>query len=364
MKIAVLGAGQAGCTIAADLKSKGHEVYLLELSQFSQTLETIRKLGGIHVYGEMTGTYMPDRLTTDPSEALDQADIAMVAIPGFAHETFMETCFPHFSKNQIVLNWTPYWSSLRLFPRMRQIGRSDLILAEAAIMPFMTNVESPDGRLFVRAVKQRLFVAAMPATNNEKVVKVVGELYPQTVGAENVLWTSLNNMNVPIHVPTWLMNASLWERTNGDFDFFGYGFTAPVQRVVDAIDNERLGVSKALGIDSLTQGEIGEMVYSKYGASKKTGGVAWWSHGTWRAKGVSFLKYGERDVGEDCPFGLVPLSSLGDELSVPTPTIDSIIQLASVAGQKDFRKMGLDVERMGIKGMSKADILRYVTHGA
>ena len=363
MKIAILGAGAAGCTVGAYLKSTGHEVYLYDLPQFSYTLENIRKRQGIHLYGEIVGEYMPDRLTTSIHEAVDQADIAMIAVPGFAHEAFMEACLPHFQKNQIVLNWTSYWSALRFFPRVRQLHRSDLILGEASIMPFMTNIEAPDGRLFVRAMKQRLFVAAMPAINNDKIVKPVKELFPQTVEAENVIWTSLNNMNVPMHIPTWLMNASHWEHTNGDFDFFGYGFTPPVERVCDAIDNERLAVSKALGINSPSSREIHEMVYSKYGASAKTGGVAWWSHATYRAKGISFTEYGERDIEEDCALGLVPISSLGDLLSVPTPTVDAMIQLASVAAHRDFRKSGLDVERMGIKGMNKTEIINYVTRG-
>jgi opine dehydrogenase len=53
---------------------------------------------------------------------------------------------------------------------------------------------------------------------------------------------------------------------------------------------------------------------------------------------------------------LVPLSSLGKMLKVQTPTIDSIIHLACIMRGKDYWGEGRTVERLGLKGMSIADI--------
>jgi len=362
MKVAVLGAGAAGQTAAGHLKSMGHEVRLFDLPQFSESLDSVRKLEGIQLTGELTGVYKPNLLTTDIRKAVDQADIAMLTVPGFAHEPFMNACLPYFSKNQVVLNWTSYWSSMRFFPRARRIGRSDLILAEASILPYMTE-KTPAGKIFVRAVKQELWIAAMPAASTGKVMKVVKQLYPQAIGAENVLWTSLNNLNVPFHVVTALMNAAHWEHTMGDFDFFGYGITPTVGRVADAVDRERLAIAKALGVVPRSLPRLMNKVYGKYGASGRTTYEALHnlkSHATWRPK-VSLMNYG--DVQEDVPFGLVPLSSFGDQLGVPTPMIDSIIHLASVAVQKDFQKIGVDTRKLEVEDMSESKIIRYVMTG-
>jgi len=362
MKVAVLGAGAAGQTAAGHLKSMGHEVRLFDLPQFSAGLNQISKSEGIHLTGELTGLYMPDCMTTDIREAVDQADIAMLTVPGFAHEAFMNACLPYFSKDQVVLNWTSYWSSMRFFPRARRIRRSDLILAEASILPYMTE-KTPAGNIFVRAVKQELWIAAMPAANTGKVMKVVRQLYPQAIGAENVLWTSLNNLNVPFHVVTALMNAAHWEHTMGDFDFFGYGITPAVGRVTDAVDRERVAVARALGVDPRTLPRLMKKVYGKYGASGSTTYEVLHnlrSHATWRPK-VRLMNYG--DVREDVPFGLVPLSSLGDQLGVPTPVIDSIIHIANVTVQKDFRKIGVDTRKLEVEGMTKSKIIRYVMTG-
>lgn len=362
MKIAILGAGAAGCTLAGHLKSIGHEIRLFDLPEFSANIDTVRRRGGIHMTGELTGLYMPDRLTTNVQEAVNGADIVMLAVPAFAHDAFMDACLQQFSTNQIVLNWTSYWSSLRFFPRAREIGRSDVTLAEASIMPYMTEKTS-NGGVFVRAVKQRLWVAAMPATSTERVVRIVKQLYPQTVAAENVLWTSLSNLNVPFHAVNAIMNAGHWEQTNGDFDFFGYGITPAVARVAEAIDKERVAVAKAIGIDSPPLPELMTAIYNRYGATGKTMYEALHSlksHATWRPR-VSLYEYG--DVREDVPFGLVPLSSFGEKFGVPTPTTDSVINIASVAIRKDFRGIGIDLDKLGVARMTQSEILRYVTDG-
>lgn len=362
MKVAILGAGAAGCTMAADLKSKGHEIRLFDLPQYSENLTSIRKQGGIRLTGELTGNHMPDLLTSDIDEATDHADITMLVVPGFAHEAFMDACLPSLPKNQIMLNWTSYWSSLRFYPRARRIGRSDIVMAEASILPYMTE-KTLEGNILIRAVKEQLWIAALPTKHTTTVLNVVKDLYPQAIGVENVLWTSLNNINVPFHVVTAMMNAALWEHTTGDFDFFGYGITPAVGRVADAVDQERMNVAKALGITTLSLPKLLNKVYSKYGASGDTSYDTLHnlrSHATWHPR-VSFMNYG--DVQEDVPFGLVPLASFGDQFRVPTPMIDSIIYLASVAVQKDFLEIGADVKKLGVKGMSKSRIIRYVTHG-
>jgi opine dehydrogenase len=53
---------------------------------------------------------------------------------------------------------------------------------------------------------------------------------------------------------------------------------------------------------------------------------------------------------------LVPLASIGDMLKVETPTIKSIISLASIMRGIDFWKKGRTVQNLGIKGMTIKEI--------
>jgi opine dehydrogenase len=49
---------------------------------------------------------------------------------------------------------------------------------------------------------------------------------------------------------------------------------------------------------------------------------------------------------------------------VPTPTIDALVQLASLAVGVDYRRNGLTLEKLGIAGKSPAELLKFVEDGA
>ncbi|TFF90899.1 MAG: hypothetical protein EU548_00685 [Promethearchaeota archaeon] len=54
---------------------------------------------------------------------------------------------------------------------------------------------------------------------------------------------------------------------------------------------------------------------------------------------------------EDVPTGLVPISSLGKFLGVSTPTINSVIHLASILCGIDFIKEGRIIEELQIQNL-------------
>jgi opine dehydrogenase len=57
------------------------------------------------------------------------------------------------------------------------------------------------------------------------------------------------------------------------------------------------------------------------------------------------------------------MAHLGEMLGVATPTIDALIELASLISQTDYRQTGWTLERMGIRGMTLGEILKYVEQG-
>ncbi|RKY02080.1 hypothetical protein DRP77_08505, partial [Candidatus Poribacteria bacterium] len=63
------------------------------------------------------------------------------------------------------------------------------------------------------------------------------------------------------------------------------------------------------------------------------------------------------------PTSLVPIASIGEMLGIPTPTIKSIIHLASVALGVDYWEQGRTVGKLGIKGLSVREIRRLALEG-
>jgi opine dehydrogenase len=60
---------------------------------------------------------------------------------------------------------------------------------------------------------------------------------------------------------------------------------------------------------------------------------------------------------------LVPIASLGKHLKVTTPTIENIIHLASLMNDTDYWAEGRTVEKMGLAGLTVAEIRRLALEG-
>jgi len=68
-------------------------------------------------------------------------------------------------------------------------------------------------------------------------------------------------------------------------------------------------------------------------------------------------------VTEDVPYGMVLTSTLGDLLKIPTPTHDAVIQLASVINRTDYWKTGRGVKELGLSGLDKKSLKRFLLEG-
>jgi len=122
------------------------------------------------------------------------------------------------------------------------------------------------------------------------------------------------------------MNASWIEATHGDFDYYLQGITPSVAKLLERIDAERLAVASAVGVRSVS---AREWLYLSYDSPGKDLFEAIMNTGSYRGiKAPPSIDH--RYISEDVPMSLVPLSSLGSMLGVPTPAIDMIIQLGSI----------------------------------
>ena len=55
--------------------------------------------------------------------------------------------------------------------------------------------------------------------------------------------------------------------------------------------------------------------------------------------------------------------AFGELAGVATPTIDALINLAGISLGVDFRRTGLTLEKMGLKGKTPADLPRFLEQG-
>jgi opine dehydrogenase len=167
------------------------------------------------------------------------------------------------------------------------------------------------------------------------------------------------------HPPGMLMNAGWIEATGGDFLFYNQGITPGVARVTAAVDAERMAVAAALGVPAIpflqTFYEFGATTAEAY-ASGDIARACRESAPNATIKSPPSLD--DRYIHEDVGTGLVPMAALGRLAGVPTPTMDALVHLASLALGIDFARTGLTLEKLGVAGMTPQALLRFVEEGA
>jgi opine dehydrogenase len=70
-----------------------------------------------------------------------------------------------------------------------------------------------------------------------------------------------------------------------------------------------------------------------------------------------------RYINEDVGWGLVPWAEMGRAFSVPTPVMDALIVAGGVLNGRDYRAEGLTLERLGIAGLGRDDLVPYLRDG-
>jgi len=158
-----------------------------------------------------------------------------------------------------------------------------------------------------------------------------------------------------LHPVTTLLDLSRLEQT-GPYRTKAYSITPQVARMVKAVDDERCEVSAAAGF---TPHSIQQQLHDLYGLDGATIDEALLKT-TVHVDQMTPRNAQHRYVTEEVPFGLVPLSELGQLLGVPTPNIDSIITLASTVNGVDYRTEGRHLSTLGLAGVTPADLSSFL----
>lgn len=360
LQIAVIGAGHGGKSMAGDLALRGYQVRLY--NRHYNHVEEISVRGGIEVTLEdgRQGFGRIPVITDDIARVLDGADITLVVVPASGHRDIAVACAPHLRDGQIlVLNPGRTGGAFEFRQILQELEcTADVIIAEAETFIFASRSIGPaQAQIFRR--KNTVPLAALPATYTPDVLEILQEIYPQFIAAPNVLHTSLNNMGAVFHPALTLLNAGWIEATGGDFEFYIEGVTASTARVLERLDRERVTVAMAMGIRAQSACEWLARAYSAHGET-----LYETIHDNPGYKGIKAPRQiRHRYIFEDVPYSLVPISELGRRFGVDVWGMDSMIQLASIIADTDYRYRGRTLEKMGLVGLSLAEITRLVNTG-
>jgi opine dehydrogenase len=361
-RVSVLGAGNGGCATAADLARRGILCTLFDLPRFDAILAPIREGGMLRLTGALGDHVVAaPPVTTDVREAVEGADILVIAVPAFAQDAFARACAPFVHSGQIaVLTPGSTGGALAFAWALRREGAVDgVLVAETLSLPYACRKVEPN-HVHVGGVKRNLPVAAFPARHTDHVLAALEPVFPgMLVAAAHVLETSLNNPNAMAHPVPALLNTGWIETTGGDFRFYADGVSPSVARAMDALDRDRLAVVSALGLPSVPATEWDRRLYGLTGETTYELNRDSWVHRDIRAPGELRSRY----LTEDVPYGLVPIASIARELGIATPTIDLVIDLACLLLDEDLRAAGRTAASLGLAGRSARQMVEFVETG-
>lgn len=359
-RIAVVGAGNGGMAIAAHQTLKGYKVNLF--SFFGRELKPIIEKGGIEVFGGVEGFARLNLVTESLEECVKDAQVIMVVAPASSHIAVATLLTPLVKDGQIiVLNPGRTGGSIEFARTMRRQGlRTRPYLAETNTLIYAAETRAP-ARVEILKEKNKMRVSAFPARDNPVVIPMLQQMYPQIEAGQNVLEIAFNNVGGVFHPAAALLNTVTLQRVAGGekgLRWYGNMITQPIcDMVMEKIDQEKVALCQAFGLDAWP---ALKWVWESYGVKGNTLFEA--LRGNPHVAGFSAPGdlYAFHNILDEVPNNLVPQSSFAKVVGVPTPAIDSIVNLACVMTGIDFWTMGRTVESLGLAGMTKEQMLHFV----
>ncbi len=363
LRFAVLGTGNSGHAFAADIALKGFSVNMADVPAFKANLDAIQEKGGIEIAGKASeGFARLSMVTTDLEKAIKGVDMIIVGASANAHEPYSKALAPYFEDDQFIV-FISNFGALRFKHWMKQLGvKAHVTPVETQSLIYATRSAHP-GSVEVFGIKSELPAAALPAGRTSEFIEKISPIFPQWTAAENVLFTSLNNLNPVVHPTMTLLNTGRIESTLGKgWNLYGDGATDSVARVMEAVDDERMTLADLCGVTRMSLKDSFTFMYRHLGVEAETLSQLLRSspiHANPALPGTPASVH-HRYVTEDIPFGMVPWSSMGRMWGVPTPTCDALIQIASIIEGVNYFEEGVTVKDMGIEGKTPEGVREMV----
>ena len=374
-KIAVLGAGNAGLTFAGDLALAGHCVNLCELPEWGDRLLPIEKSGGmIEMAGACrNGLAKLNLFTTNLQEGLRGIEVILIATPAYRHQSFAEAISPCLEDGQlIVLNPGYSFGAVEVANVLKKNGvnLNNIMMGSTVALVYGTR-KYCGNKVYANAVKAKVSFSAFPAKNTEKMLPTLNQIYPQDdkkrgmlIPTDSELKTTLENINPPAHVPMMILKTVYVELGEEPYDKCDKSYA--VKCLLKEINKETMAITSAFNLEPLSYEYVHDVMMYPYWlrlprsvdkpdwAKPENMAVEYTSRSN-----LLYMRY----ITEDIPYGLVPICELGKMVDVPTPAIDAAITIGSIITETDYRTTGRTLKNLGLEGMSKKDLLRYLNEG-
>lgn len=355
--IAVLGGGNGAHTMAADFSLRGFKVRMFEFEEYIDRMGDVPDTKKIQAIGVISGVAKLEMVTSDIEAAIDGVKYIAIVTPSFAHEAYAKLLKGKVKKDQIIVLYPGAFSSL-VFRNI--LGSENCpVIAETNNLPYDTRLKGA-GKVFVSGLNA-INIAFLPSDKGPELIEEMRELHPFIKIYEDVLECGLSIVNPALHSGACLLNIGAIEQpSRGGFHMYEH-FTPGAAKVDIALDLERKAIGEKFGYKLRP---IEDFAHKPENYTWTWQDLYMQMHGDISLTPISgpndiFNRY----LTEDCPFGLVPWSSIAGAVGVKTPIMDAITNLYCLIHERDWWAEGRKLTKLGIDGMTIDEIKAYVKTG-
>lgn len=351
MKITIVGAGNGGSAMAADLSIKGHTVTLFKSSNkgHNEHFDTLMKKNGEILFRDLDGEKKTKihKITNLMKEAFsEEPKVIVLFIKTNYHEDIIKKISPYLKDDQVILIEPGYLSTAYFLKHCRN---HQLIIAEAQSSPLDCRITAP-GAVKILFKNERNPIGIYPANRKEGAVAILKEFDYNFVIQDSVVEAALHNPNLIVHTIGAIMSIPRIEYTDKEYSMYREVFTPSIWSLVEKLDAEKMEVLESLKLRKIPYVEACKFRNSEdLSLDAKEVFYDYAQNNSPTGPNISDSRY----ITEDVPEGLVLLESLGEILNIKTPVCSALIEIASACLDIDFRDNGRTLDRLGVENVRR-----------
>jgi opine dehydrogenase len=301
-------------------------------------LAPIRKSRGIKIFGNtMEGFAKINIVTNDLKEAIENTKYIFICTQAHAHKNPSVEIGKLVKDDQIIILLPGYWGFAIFYKNIRLEHNKKVKIVESRTLPYACSRIEEKAEVNIQMTTNS-HLASIPASETPYVISEIDKLYPNRfASAKNVLEVAINAAGL-FQTAMSILSTSYIEPGKDSYHF-KQGYTPSVLKVLRAIWKEKNDILKYLNLSDLFPFEELEKMLLNPTSEQLT------------IKRPNNMYH--RYITENCPLRLVPMSSLGLFLRIPTPITNSLINLASIINDIDYNKDGRTIKKLGFKRLLK-----------
>ncbi|ODT20227.1 MAG: NAD/NADP octopine/nopaline dehydrogenase [Kaistia sp. SCN 65-12] len=348
MRVTILGAGAIAYGVAAYLAGAGHDPMLWSPS--GARTKALAANDPLKATGAIEAT-VSVRVAKDCREAIDNADVVMIALPANGHKMVMDAAAPFLREGlPVIISSHSSFGALYLSGLLAKRGiRLPIIVWGTTLV---TGRQRSPSEVHVATVRQKLDVATLPHSAQDYGHELCTTLFgDRFVRRDGLIAIALSNLNPQNHLGIALLNLTRMEKAEEWSQ--GGNVTPTVGRLIEALDAERLAIAAHFGISVRTVKEHFSLSFHVPMGSVSEMNLEMDRQGR---GGLGPTTVESRYVLEDVPFGLWPTVVVGRLVGRPAVLHESGVAILSAAYGRDLTADNDILPALDIASMSSQQV--------